>query len=286
MLVSFDTPRFYRGREQAKVQIRTGLGGGDCGYRFEIGRRYLVYAYSEDSGELSTGICSATALIEDSEANLEYLRNEPITADKVTRSASSALGSLCGRVLRSGRNFSDGRILLFAAGDKSPLPSDEADLDESGSFCVEGVSPGKYRLLFMNESEGSPTPFAFFPGTAEPSKATEIEVTSSHSNPALVLDVPDQNTFSVGGMVQLSNASKLPNECKVFLMNVDAQLFALDYSQDVKANGSFTIPSVLPGKYWAFVAIEPNSPLVWQTRKVEVDVNENIADLALSLIAP
>ncbi|HLZ13530.1 MAG TPA: hypothetical protein VKP58_13165 [Candidatus Acidoferrum sp.] len=50
-------------------------------------------------------------------------------------------------------------------------------------------------------------------------------------------------------------------------------------------NGSFTIPSVLPGKYWAFGAVEPDSALLWQKRKVEVHVNQNIVDLALSLIA-
>ncbi|WP_150110438.1 hypothetical protein [Granulicella mallensis] len=43
------------------IEIETGMGGGDCGYSFEIGQSYLVDAghYGENE-RLSTGICSAT----------------------------------------------------------------------------------------------------------------------------------------------------------------------------------------------------------------------------------
>jgi hypothetical protein len=41
------------------VQIYTGNGGGDCGYRFQIGTSYLVYAHPEGD-KLTTSICSRT----------------------------------------------------------------------------------------------------------------------------------------------------------------------------------------------------------------------------------
>src|SRR6185503_13036130 len=41
------------------ITVYTGAGGGDCGYRFEIGTSYLVYA-DLVGGRLVTSICSHT----------------------------------------------------------------------------------------------------------------------------------------------------------------------------------------------------------------------------------
>jgi hypothetical protein len=73
--VTFDVLRSYRGVEQKNAVVTTGLGGGDCGFDFEVGKQYLIYA-NEDAGHLSTGICSGTALLEESRSNLAYLRGE------------------------------------------------------------------------------------------------------------------------------------------------------------------------------------------------------------------
>lgn len=45
------------------VCIRTGLGGGDCGYRFELGRRYKIFARLSRGSLLGfeTGICDETS---------------------------------------------------------------------------------------------------------------------------------------------------------------------------------------------------------------------------------
>ena len=82
---SFDSVLFqvrviesFRGTEKAGdiVGIRTGFGGGDCGYRFEIGVKYLIDASRNGDGFI-TGICSLTAPLQDSEVELRSLhRNE------------------------------------------------------------------------------------------------------------------------------------------------------------------------------------------------------------------
>ncbi len=41
------------------VEVTTGIGGGDCGYPFKEGIRYVIDV-SEQDGALSTGICSNT----------------------------------------------------------------------------------------------------------------------------------------------------------------------------------------------------------------------------------
>jgi Carboxypeptidase regulatory-like domain/Tissue inhibitor of metalloproteinase len=58
------------------VEILTGMGGGDCGYNFEKGRKYLVYA-SEYRGRLHAGICSRTRLLSEAAEDLSYFSNLP-----------------------------------------------------------------------------------------------------------------------------------------------------------------------------------------------------------------
>lgn len=68
--VTFDIARFYKGVEQKDLSLTTGIGGGDCGFDFESGKQYLVFAFADTSGRLSTGICSGTGLLEDSQSEL------------------------------------------------------------------------------------------------------------------------------------------------------------------------------------------------------------------------
>ena len=52
----------FKGEVGATVDVYTGLGGGDCGYSFEIGQKYLFYTYGTPP-MLSTNICSRTKII-------------------------------------------------------------------------------------------------------------------------------------------------------------------------------------------------------------------------------
>ena len=285
MQVSLDVSRSYRGAQQKNIRIRTGVGGGDCGFDFEVGKQYLVYAFADESGQLETGICSGTALVEESKANLSYLRGDPITSESVERKTPIATGKLCGRLVRAGLDFTDSQVFLSRVGNKSPIPSDEAEVARDGSFCATSVIPGKYHLVFMNRAEDSPTSFVFFPGVAKSSEVTAIEVKSSQANSELVFNVPPQPTFSVSGTVHASNKSALPAECKVALLSADPLSFLLAYTQNVAPSGSFEFPQVLPGKYWAFVTVDSDAPSKWLTKKAEVNVDVTVVNLSLELIA-
>lgn len=63
----------FKGTAVHKVVLYTGWGGGDCGYGFQRGSRYLVYANASDNG-LYTGICHATKRIEAAGAEIVILR--------------------------------------------------------------------------------------------------------------------------------------------------------------------------------------------------------------------
>jgi hypothetical protein len=284
MEVSFEITRSYRGPQRKTIQLRTGLGVGDCGFRFEVGKQYLVYAFTGDSGELSTNICSGTALLEESQANLSYLRGEPVVFERVGSGSNIASGKLCGHLVRADQDFTDSQILLLPVENPSPLPSDEAEPAQDGSFCVTEVAAGKYHLVFMQGDESSPTSFAFFPGVTKPSEATEIDVIAGQFNPELMFKIPIQPAFSVSGSVLVSKESALPDGCKVILWGAEPLSFHLAYSQNVSPGGSFDFAKVLPGRYWAFVSVDSDTSSTWLTRKAEVNVNVRVTNLTLELI--
>jgi hypothetical protein len=285
MHISFDVSRSYRGEQQKNTRIWTGVGGGDCGFDFQAGEKYLVYAFADESGRLSTGICSGTALLDERKADVSYLRGEPIVSENTARTKNIATGKLCGRVVRAGLDSADSQLFLLRLGSKSPVPSDEAELGRDGSFCAANVIPGRYYLVFTNRSEESPTSFVFFPGVTKSSEAEAIQVTSGQANSQLVFNVPTQPTFSVSGNVLVSNKSALPAESKVILLSADPLSFLQTYSQDIAPIGSFEFPQVLPGKYWSFVVVNSDGASKWLTRKLEVDVDVRTTNLSLELIA-
>jgi hypothetical protein len=289
MLVSFNVSRRYRGARKQHVQVETGLGGGDCGFAFEIGKQYLVYAHTGDSGGLSTGICTATAPLEESRVDLAYLRGEAIVLQNPKNSSHLKSSKLCVRTVKEGSLSSDDdRLLLLRVGNASPIPSDEAEPDDNGNFCVANVEPGKYHLLFTQAMGESPTSFAYYPGVMKLSQATPIVIRSGQTISDLVFKIPTQPTFSVAGTVSTQNNSHLPTGIKVMLISADQPFLALAYAENVAPDGTFAFPNVLPGRYWSFVDVDSDSgdsaTLTWSTRKTELLIEENLAHLSLTLI--
>lgn len=62
--VKLKVSKSWKGVNSKEIILTTGRGGGDCGYRFEVGEKYLIYAYAGENNILGTGICSRTALVE------------------------------------------------------------------------------------------------------------------------------------------------------------------------------------------------------------------------------
>lgn len=67
----------WKGTAAAVLEVRTGLSTADCGFPFETGETYLVFA-TDDEGTLATGSCSRTALVEEAVDDLLALGPPPI----------------------------------------------------------------------------------------------------------------------------------------------------------------------------------------------------------------
>jgi hypothetical protein len=77
-LVRFRIEEAFRGVGGTDVEVLTGGWGGDCGYDFEVGRKYLVYGYTiEGKKWVGTGICTRTRPLSEAGEDLNFIRALP-----------------------------------------------------------------------------------------------------------------------------------------------------------------------------------------------------------------
>ena len=75
--IYFKVEEPFSGVKSPTAVIFSGTGGGDCGYWFKRGERYLVYAYGDTPDKLHTNICTRTAPLAEADEDLAFLRNLP-----------------------------------------------------------------------------------------------------------------------------------------------------------------------------------------------------------------
>lgn len=75
--VTLQVDRSWKGASCGEVTLETAADGATCGFGFEEGKTYLVYAAGEEGG-LTTNLCTRTRSIDQAEEDLEKL-GEPET---------------------------------------------------------------------------------------------------------------------------------------------------------------------------------------------------------------
>lgn len=71
--VKFKVDRVWKNELVQTIIIYTGRGGGDCGFDFQTGESYLVYAYVRKNNSLGASICTRTTEIAYAEEDLKIL---------------------------------------------------------------------------------------------------------------------------------------------------------------------------------------------------------------------
>ena len=144
--VTFSVLERFRGVTTRTVDVRTGSGGGDCGYPFKEGIEYLVFAsVNESTGELATGICSRTQPAAAADEDLAYAR--------AVASGSAPAGRVFGEVLLGARALSSSQRAVQPQAmpnvrvslERNGLTT-EAVSDPQGKFAVDGLNPGTYAV--------------------------------------------------------------------------------------------------------------------------------------------
>lgn len=147
----FSVEQSFLGVEAAEVDVATGMGGGDCGYSFATGQRYLVYAYRTTKGNrLMTSICTNTKPYEKATDDLQFLGKLRSLTPGVT---------ISGEVKRQLQNVRKGDsktvgaiadIGLLVEGEGSRK---EIRTDEQGHYRLSGLAAGKYQVTLLLPDE-------------------------------------------------------------------------------------------------------------------------------------
>lgn len=132
-----------RGVQTVAVDLLTGWGGGDCGYEFKVGQRYLVYAYrDEKDNRLSTSICTRTRSLADADDDFAFFKGLATAAPR---------GLIFGRVGKRNHEWKEGDNWYKPVPDaeltiEGEAAQYQAQSDAKGEFRVDNIPPGKYRV--------------------------------------------------------------------------------------------------------------------------------------------
>jgi len=317
MLVTFRVQKAYKGDLGPKIQVLTGVGGGDCGARFAPGLAYLVYGYGPNLNELGTSMCSPGGWIgsDNVTTDLRYLRNErPISAGlapfkprtpedsaerenqrqsnfrELEKRYAAVTGSVCGAVVREGaKNGSGGSMSFLPTEGYSPFEHPTTPVNQDGSFCSERLGPGKYYLYFVRGSDEEEPSALYYPGVGERTKARAIEVSAGRNQSNLIFRIPKQKTYSVYGFISANDKSGLnANDVSVALISLDGDIQTW-HRQAIDFQGSFPRPKtrffkfekVVSGRYIAYTSVFGKG---WLTKKVDVNVTTHMKFISLQLV--
>lgn len=300
--VTFNVRRAYRGLVGSSATVLTGLGGGDCGFDFETGKKYLVYASRVNPETLFTSICSGTSSLEEASPALRFLRGEPPTSDDLLdpqsyyeKFASQQYGSACGRVTKpDGSALGKASVDMTQVRDEPFPPKSASDPDMSkpdGSFCIPGISPGKYVLT------GETTDFdhdfrwmGYYPGVSKRADATVIEVKAGAKLRNLDFTVRKEALYTVSFRIQSSDGSPVPlDNLRVRIDSPDRDELAYHLDQH-ESDGEFTMGYVPPGHYVVRTYIQMDDPeqkvplelTKWRMANQEINIKSD-ADIVLKL---
>ena len=271
-----------------RVTIHSGTGGGDCGYWFLRGRRYVVYA-DEHEGKLYTSICTRTHQLEGPDEDLAFLRDLPPAGTGVrlygivgrppytqARPEEAKVEGLAGiRVVINGPGGS--RRELFT--------------DAEGRYEITNLRPGKYKVR-------AELPAQYYRGGYEDDG---VEIADRGCAELSFAAIPNG---AVTGRVVSAEGEPVA-KVNVVLLRADAEGF-LSLNHEVgsadtdEKEGRFEIEQVPPGEYvlginltWAPKAATPYPPTFYpgvsqraEATVIEVSLGERVPELLLRLPPP
>ena len=234
LLVKMNVDRPFLKASPGPIEIVTGMDGGDCGYRFNVGVKYLVYAW-KSGGQLTTGICSRTRPLADAQEDLQYLS---------TINAPPNGGRVYGRINEWRRDPAEDRGV-----DYGPLQGITVSV-RSARFARDVVTSADGRFEISNLPVGKSTisvvpPFGFEPSPFE----REIDIADPRA--CSLVDITLQQLARASGVVVDRSGRAIAG---IEIDAVAAELAAFNpdqYQRPVKTDerGAFEFRDLPPGRY-------------------------------------
>jgi len=255
--VDFSVQETFKGKPQRRVKVNTKASEAACGFPFEVGKQYIVYATEEWAG-LYTSICHRTIPLEIAEQDLQYLRNLPTLPETSTIFGSykrytydpafipkytpsimdhysppeeyyRAMAPMTGETVTA--TATDGQIR-------------RSKIDKDGSFMLSGLSPGTYKVE-VTFPVNLTKPRGYVRGRGPRTESVEV----SPKGCAQVTFRAEPNGRLSGRIID-ANGRALPNvEIRVWVNKPAFVFWLADSSVKNADDGTFDIGGLPPGEY-------------------------------------
>jgi hypothetical protein len=302
--VSFRLLRTYQGLAPEKVTVLTGMGLGDCGFDFETGKQYLVYADRIDANNLFTSICTGTSRLEEAGPALRFLRGEQPMPDDLLDVQSYYKkfnpqwnATVCGRVTKPDGTPLDRASVEMTQVRDEPLPpkraSDPNLSKPDGSFCIPNISPGKYVLTAERGVYDDYFRWmGYYPGVRKNSEAVPIEIHPGDNLSNLKFAVIKEPLYTVKFRIVTPDGSPLPvHSLGISVDSPDRDALSYHLAQNGNENGIFYAGYIPPCYCTVQTYIQPNPETgeippelsKWRMAKQEVIIPSHAEIIELKL---
>jgi hypothetical protein len=222
----------FRGSQKAGniVDVRTGMGGGDCGYHFEVGKQYLVDAW--DRGHtFNTGICSRTASLDQAQTDVRILRK--IAAHKRPPELAGELSKISGPEGDTIDPFPGVAVSLQPEGGGA---SSSVIVDIGGFFEFDGVPEGRYRI-FLNLPNTLSVVYSNF-GKVDNGILPPIVIDTSN-NVVCRAEIIVGPSANISGVVRFPGGNNAEGWVKADSVTADGRPWNTMLTSETAPNGSF-----------------------------------------------
>jgi hypothetical protein len=259
-----------KGISVSEVDVATGGGGGDCGYNFEAGKRYLVYAHRSEGEALSSAasrtvfgggskstkqntlaatICSRTSPLSDALDDLDLIR--ALKAGKPQTRIFGTVSEFVQGMQKYGFNLRNvgpmADVIIKVQGTRGSF---ETRTDSQGHYRIVGVPPGKYNVKAQLPKDYGP----LFDFDRNP---VPVEVSSQGCSAEADFDA--QVDGRIEGQIFDADGKPVADQVGISITTPEMAAKALPINESrfeyTKKQGRYRFDGVQPGRYVLGVSV-------------------------------
>jgi hypothetical protein len=249
LVVRFRVEKSYKGEAGEEVEVLTPRSNLGCGYPFQVGERYLVYAHKASDKLMSTS-CSATKLLDKAFEDIGYFQ---------TLGSAPKGGSISGRVGKWNKDFQKGtNTISWLPGIKVIAegvgPTIYSVTDAEGNFQMKVSQAGQYRVR------------ALYPASLEESYTVELDINNGQCGYARL---ESRSSGSISGHV-LTREGQPVRKGQLYISSAD-YVYKNGFSvykawfTELDESGGYKFEAVPPGRYLIVVNPYAGPPRKWDS---------------------